>query len=333
MPDHLYAVLADIHGNYEALKQVQADAEQQGELLGLKPEYICLGDLVDYGPQPNDCVEWALRERPLVMLRGNHDLEAARGDWSKPSVDERWWPITIWTRFELKRKLRAGLHALPVLKPGSNSLGPFLCFHGYPDEALRDNRIDHAGAAGGALDLLERHGRHHGLFGHTHHQILYERKPGESGNPVQILGCSDEGRKSRHFWLVNEWHEFPRRRVLLNPGTVGQPRVHSQEPMGDNRAGYALLHSDGAAVHAFQWRRVEYAVDKTCDLLAGLTWLDAPRAHPGENGGDILRGERRPLPPAHEPFYDEFADEEKEKVRAEFGPLRKRLSQILRQGK
>ena len=73
----LYAVLSDIHANYQALLAVARDAralarrEDDGRV-----EFISLGDVVDYGPQPNECVAW-VRRYASVTVQGNHDRVAA----------------------------------------------------------------------------------------------------------------------------------------------------------------------------------------------------------------------------------------------------------------
>jgi len=61
-------LLADIHGNWPAL---QAVAAQRRDLC------LCLGDLVDYGPEPTPCVEW-VRKNAAHCVRGNHDHGVAQ---------------------------------------------------------------------------------------------------------------------------------------------------------------------------------------------------------------------------------------------------------------
>jgi predicted phosphodiesterase len=72
-----YLILADLHGNREALEAVLAHA------TGRYDPIVCLGDLVGYGADPNFVVDWA-RENAAVIVRGNHVL---------PSMTLRWTPI------------------------------------------------------------------------------------------------------------------------------------------------------------------------------------------------------------------------------------------------
>jgi predicted phosphodiesterase len=64
----LYGVIADIHGNREALDAALAALERRGVR-----HLACLGDVVGYNADPDECVE-LLRERRAVCIAGNHDL-------------------------------------------------------------------------------------------------------------------------------------------------------------------------------------------------------------------------------------------------------------------
>ncbi len=64
------AIISDIHANLPALEAVLADAEAAGV-----DEVWCLGDVVGYGAQPDECAA-LVRERCAVSLVGNHDLAA-----------------------------------------------------------------------------------------------------------------------------------------------------------------------------------------------------------------------------------------------------------------
>ena len=65
-------LLADVHGNLEALKAVLRDAERIEKSFG---EIIVLGDTVDYYAQPNECLE-LLKRKKAIILQGNHDAAA-----------------------------------------------------------------------------------------------------------------------------------------------------------------------------------------------------------------------------------------------------------------
>lgn len=64
-------ILSDIHGNWLALQSVlQAESDFD--------KILCLGDLVDYGPEPAACVAWAIEERSKsFFIQGNHDWGVA----------------------------------------------------------------------------------------------------------------------------------------------------------------------------------------------------------------------------------------------------------------
>ena len=74
----LYAVISDIHSNLEAL------TASLNEIDRIKADKIvCLGDIVGYNPNPNECVE-LMRERNVQCVRGNHD-SARRGSRARPT--------------------------------------------------------------------------------------------------------------------------------------------------------------------------------------------------------------------------------------------------------
>src|SRR4029077_14973344 len=64
------AVISDIHANLHALEAVLASIEEEAP-----DEIWCLGDVVGYGPRPNECAD-VVRERSTIVLVGNHDLAA-----------------------------------------------------------------------------------------------------------------------------------------------------------------------------------------------------------------------------------------------------------------
>jgi predicted phosphodiesterase len=84
------AVISDIHGNMHALDAVLAEIERE------RPDELwCLGDLVGYGPRPNECCE-AVRVRADLSLVGNHDLLALgktvlEDDFNPDAADAARW--------------------------------------------------------------------------------------------------------------------------------------------------------------------------------------------------------------------------------------------------
>src|SRR5664279_3038376 len=63
-----YAIVSDVHGNLEALQAAF-------DLIAATDGVLCLGDIVGYGPNPNECVEM-IRSRATATVLGNHDVAA-----------------------------------------------------------------------------------------------------------------------------------------------------------------------------------------------------------------------------------------------------------------
>src|SRR3989344_8210808 len=68
-------VISDVHSNFTALEVVLKDAEQ----FGPYDRHLCAGDIVGYGPQPNEVIE-ALRKYDFFSVMGNHDKEMKTDD-------------------------------------------------------------------------------------------------------------------------------------------------------------------------------------------------------------------------------------------------------------
>lgn len=71
-----YAVFADVHGNYPALKAFIAEVDNKVDA------YLCLGDMVGYGPDNNQCLETAEKLKNIVFLKGNHEEIFSTGNLS-----------------------------------------------------------------------------------------------------------------------------------------------------------------------------------------------------------------------------------------------------------
>jgi diadenosine tetraphosphatase ApaH/serine/threonine PP2A family protein phosphatase len=238
------AVFSDVHSNLAALEAVLAaiDASPPDELW-------CLGDVVGYGPRPNECCE-LVEARAEICLGGNHDL-AVRGtiDLTEFSGDAA--VAARWTQGVLTPAARAYLDRL---EPEGERDGIAL-YHGSARDPVWEYVLsDDAAAATLALSPDPTV-----LVGHSHVALEV------SWNEDTLTGG-----------LALDGMEAPLRgRVLLNPGSVGQPRD------GDPRAAYLVLdlEQETAAFH-----RVDYDIERTQAEMhaAGLPEALAARLARGE---------------------------------------------------
>ena len=105
-----YAIFTDIHANLEALEAVLAKIDQLAQDDPIDQIWF-LGDLVGYGPNPNECIE-KLRERTDVIIAGNHDW-AAVGKIDLEDFSEAARISAEWTAQELTEEHRTFLANLP----------------------------------------------------------------------------------------------------------------------------------------------------------------------------------------------------------------------------
>ena len=223
------AVLSDIHGNLAALDAVLAALAPFDALWQL-------GDIVGYGPQPDEVIE-RLRSVDARGVRGNHD-SAAIGE-----IDVEWFnddarAAVEWTAEELAPECRRWLAALPtrlLMEPGDGYEQTFTLVHGSP----RDPTWEYVYSSAVARACFDAFDTAHCLVGHTHVPLVFREDAGE----VETLAPSDRSR------LV-----LDARRTILNPGSVGQPRD------GDPRACGMVLDTDDNSV---EWHRVDYEIAAT----------------------------------------------------------------------
>ena len=157
-------IISDIHGNWPALRAVLEENSDANEIL-------CLGDLVDYGPQPVECVEWAAQNVPTArLIQGNHDWGVASDQDPRSSPPYR--HLTRVTQKYCLRALTEGMRSfLADLSPiRFFALGGAQCVacHATPSEPLfRYMRL--TGGGGHVEREIEFAGNPEFLFfGHTH---------------------------------------------------------------------------------------------------------------------------------------------------------------------
>ncbi len=218
-------IISDIHANYVAFEAALKHAKGEWDYVW------CLGDVVGYGPMPNECVE-ALRELPHLCLAGNHDWAALdRLDIRTFNPDAR--RAVDWTRDALTDENTRWLQALPT----TFVIGQYTLVHASPREPIWEYILEPLVAA-----LNFPHFETSiCLVGHTHQPIIYER--------VSDAGDT-EARKPRYF----EPFKLNGHRMIVNPGSIGQPRD------ADPRAAYAILDFEKGV---FEHRRIEYDIAKT----------------------------------------------------------------------
>lgn len=173
------AVISDIHSNIYALRSVLEDIdEEKADAL------ICLGDLVGYGPHPNESVS-TIRRRHILCIKGNYDASVTDNDFSyirENPVNSFTLP---WTVNELREENRLYLESLPD-KISLNICGKNILFvHGSPlkiNEYLYENEKN-------TEDIMNNLNHDVLICGHTHLPGIKEFKgkifinPGSVGKP------------------------------------------------------------------------------------------------------------------------------------------------------
>ena len=216
------AIVSDIHGNRHAFEAVLDDVRNTGAR-----ELWCLGDVVGYGADPDDCCALA-RRHAAVCLAGNHDL-AVTGELPLDEFSRGAALAARWTQEVIADE---NLEWLRSLRPQAAEDGVGL-YHASP----RDPVWEYVLSALLAELCLDAAPERVCLVGHSHVALSFQRPEGEPATGTARRGgeAADLG--------AGEW--------LLNPGSVGQPRD------GDARAAWLLLDTAGWRA---QWRRIEYDV-------------------------------------------------------------------------
>ncbi|RME97107.1 MAG: metallophosphoesterase [Chloroflexi bacterium] len=227
-----YLLISDIHANLAAFEAVLEDAQ------GLYDKVWCLGDMVGYGPDPNECVELLLTLDHLCIA-GNHDWAVlGKLDIDDFNPDARF--ASLWTREQLTDDVHDYLDNLPIALVEEDI---YTLVHGSPRHPIWEYILYPAVAQ----PNFKHFSTPYCFVGHTHSPVIFE----ESLEPGAMCDASVPAFNDEPFQLVE-------RRVIINPGSVGQPRD------GDARAAYALLDTDNLT---FAHRRVPYPVSVTQEKM------------------------------------------------------------------
>jgi len=214
-----YGLLSDVHGNLPALEAALAVLATEEV-----DAYLCAGDLVGYGPSPNECVEMVL-SLPGVCVAGNHDLIAVGAlPPDRCSVAAR--RSLVWTVDALGEASRTALAALP--RVAATSEGVVVAHGSVADPEEYVTRPSQAAAELRRALALFPHVRVL-VLGHTHHALAVD----DSGSPLPV-----EPKRSLELSLD--------RRHVVNPGSVGQSRetaLHARVAVLDVGTGVLRFHA------------------------------------------------------------------------------------------
>jgi diadenosine tetraphosphatase ApaH/serine/threonine PP2A family protein phosphatase len=233
------AAITDIHANLPALEAILTSIEAAGV-----EEVWCLGDVVGYGAEPDECAE-LVRERCAVCLVGNHDL-AVLGALDVAAFSEAAAAAVAWTR---ERVSAPTLELLRGLLP-NGSREDIALSHASP----RDPVWEYVLSAEQADACLDAQAERIGLIGHSHVSLFFARPDEPERGEIHGAQASDD---TLLDLSSGDW--------LVNPGSVGQPRD------GDPRA--AWLELDTVA-QTGRFHRVPYDIDRAASSIVAA---DLPR--------------------------------------------------------
>jgi len=211
-----FAVFSDVHGNLPGLDAILEDVDRRGI-----SDALCLGDLVGYGPFPNE-VAGLVRDRGIPSLMGNYDqgIGFATGDcgcvYKTDEQRDEGAASLAWTDEETSEETRAYLRTLEDRFLLETSAGELLAVHGSPrriNEYLFEDRPERAMAR-----MAEENPYRAILFGHTH--VPYAREVArEAGASTLFVNVGSGGRPKDGDWRVCY--------AIVDPGQLaaGQPAV------------------------------------------------------------------------------------------------------------
>jgi len=216
----IYAIISDIHGNFEALQAVISDSKKNNV-----DEIFCLGDIVGYCSDPNDCIDLVNKECSVTVI-GNHDsavLNASQGRnfnfHAKAALD--------WTIKHLTVQSNNFLKNLPfyIIKEEMHIV------HSSPQEPETWRYVTNMDDA---LSCFHFFKEKLCFIGHTHFPIVVT----DQGGIIEDSKIKLEDNL----------------RYLINVGSVGQPRD------GNPLASYGLFDTESKEYKNF---RVQYDIQLT----------------------------------------------------------------------
>ncbi len=220
----IYGLISDIHGNLEALTAVLEELEKRKV-----DEILCLGDVIGYGPDPEECLE-LVKSRAKVVLAGNHDYASLGlldvsyfNPYAKRAVD--------WTASQLSEKARKYLQNRPLKIDFDN----FTIVHATPENPAAWEYILSIEDAAENFPYFKGQAC---FIGHSHVPVIIAQ---EEDGKVLVRRVKE---------LAFQEHE----RYIINVGSVGQPRDL------DPRAAFGIYDT---RENKYQLIRIAYDIQKT----------------------------------------------------------------------
>ncbi|MFP6858007.1 MAG: metallophosphoesterase family protein [Roseibacillus sp.] len=215
-----YAIFSDIHGNRQAWDAVLADMEDLEVQV-----YVCLGDVVGYGPCPQEVLS-EIRARTENILVGNHDAAAA-GLMDSSVFNPVAREAIDWTREQLDEESLSFLARMPLAIESEE----LLFVHA---EVVEPGRFGYIETAAEVRENFAARDHRVTFVGHTHRPALFCQEVDGSILKLEDQDC-----------MLNE-----DLRYIVNVGSVGEPRTYE-----DIRARYVIYDSDSRKLY---YRRIEF---------------------------------------------------------------------------
>jgi predicted phosphodiesterase len=239
------AIISDIHANLPALEAVLEDAEST------HPDQLwCLGDVVGYGAQPDECTS-LVAERCELCLVGNHDL-AVLGELDDSAFSPAAAAAVRWTRETASPQTIEFLRGLEPADEGHE----VALYHASP----RDPVWEYVLWPDQAAECIAAQAARISLVGHSHVALFFVTAEDEGQSPAppgQGIERRDPAKGAQAGGGTRL--DLSEGRWLINPGSVGQPRD------GDPRAAWLELDTD---VWEVTYHRTEYEIDRAADAIA-----------------------------------------------------------------
>lgn len=248
-PTEITAIISDVHANLEALTAVLAEIDRRG----IK-KIVCLGDVVGYGPNPLECMD-LVSQRAEWSLLGNHDFAIFFEPYNFNTAAEN---AAFWSREQFendkdqKRRNRRFryLGSMPTKMHNSR----FIAYHGSPRKPINEYIFpDDVYSAPQKMNAIFDRINKLCFVGHTHVPGVFVPDP-DFYSPDELGGK----------------FQIPEERVLINVGSVGQPRDRNP------KASFAILYPPEAnsPLGWVEFIRLEYDIEKTVAKVKAIDELD-----------------------------------------------------------